>query len=107
MEIDDPTDLTIFPIKSSTVGAGTFVEDDNFGKQFFKIDNVLNISPEEIKTKSVPTGPAIMRDVASVVRPKTSGPFELTFDNMCDDENHYQRVKRANLLINETIKKLY
>ncbi|KAI8292032.1 hypothetical protein K4K56_006313 [Colletotrichum sp. SAR 10_98] len=107
MEIDDPTDPTIFPIKSSTAGAGTFVKDENFGKQFFNLDNFLNISPEEIKTKSVPTGPATMRDVASVVRSKNSGPFELTFDIMFDDEKHYQRVKRANVLTNETIKKLY
>ncbi|KAF4835380.1 hypothetical protein CGCSCA4_v012672 [Colletotrichum siamense] len=82
-------------------------EDDNFGKQFFKIDNVQNISPGEIKTKSVPTGPAMMRDVVSIVRSKASGPFELTFDIVCDDDNHYQRVKRASLLTNETIKKLH
>ncbi|KAJ0384595.1 hypothetical protein COL922a_008046 [Colletotrichum nupharicola] len=107
MEIDDPTDPTIFPIKSSTAGTGTFVKDENFGKQFFNIDDILNISPEEIKTKSVPTGPATMRDVASVVRSKNSGPFELTFDIMFDDEKHYQRAKRANVLTNETIKKLY
>ncbi|KAF4915599.1 hypothetical protein CGCVW01_v010275 [Colletotrichum viniferum] len=107
MEIDDPTDPTIFPIKSSTAGTGTFVKDENFGKQFFNLDNFLSISPEEIKTKSVPTGPATMRDVASVVRSKNSGPFELTFDIMFDDEKHYQRVKRANVLTNETIKKLY
>ncbi|KAF4885841.1 hypothetical protein CGCF415_v015292 [Colletotrichum fructicola] len=107
MEIDDPTDPTIFPIKSSTAGAGTFVNDENFGKQFFNLDNFLKISPEEIKTKSVPTGPATMRDVASVVRSKNSGPFELTFDIMFDDEKHYQRVKRAHVLTNETIKKLY
>ncbi|KAJ0341873.1 hypothetical protein KNSL1_010921 [Colletotrichum chrysophilum] len=85
MEIDDPTDPTIFPIKSSTAGAGTFVKDKNFGKQFFNLDNFLNISPEEIKTKSVPTGPATMRDVASVVRSKNSGPFELSFDIMFND----------------------
>ncbi|CAI0652883.1 unnamed protein product [Colletotrichum noveboracense] len=107
MEIDDPTDPTIFPIKSSTAGTGTFVKDENFGKQFFNLDDFLNISPEEIKTKSVPTGPATMRDVASVVRSKNSGPFELTFDIMFDDEKHYQRVKGANVLTNETIKKLY
>ncbi|KAH0422552.1 caib baif family enzyme [Colletotrichum camelliae] len=107
MEIDDPTDKIIFPIKSSTVGAGTFAKDDAFGKQFFNLDNFLNVSPEEIETKSVPTGPATMRDVASVVRSKNSGPFELTFDIMFDDEKHYQRVKKANVLTNETIKKLY
>ncbi|KAF4867656.1 hypothetical protein CGCSCA1_v013198 [Colletotrichum siamense] len=107
MEIDDPTDPTIFSIKSPTAGTGTFVKDGNFGKQFFNLENFLNISPEEIKTKSVPTGPATMRDVASVVRSKNSGPFELTFDIMFDDEKHYQRVKRANVLTNETIKTLY
>lgn len=107
MEVDDPTDAVIFPIKSSSVGAGTFSKNETFGKQFYDLDSFLNVAPEEIKTKSVPSGPATMRDVASVVRSKKSGPFELTFDIMFDDEKHYQRVKKANVLTNETIKKLY
>lgn len=107
MEVDDPTDAVIFPIKSSSVGAGTFSKNDTFGKQFYDLDDFLNVSPEDIKTKSVPPGPSTMRDVASVVRSKNSGPFELTFDIMFDDEKHYQRVKKANVLTNETIKKLY
>lgn len=110
MEIDDPTDVAIFPIKSSSVGAGTFSKHDTFGNQFYDLNdflNFLNVHPEEIKTKSVPSGPATMRDAASVVRSKNSGPFELTFDVMFDDEEHCQRVKKANVLTNETVKKSY
>ncbi|KAF3798012.1 hypothetical protein GCG54_00003914 [Colletotrichum gloeosporioides] len=44
MGIKDTTGPILFPIKSSTVGAGTFVKDENFGKQFFNLDNFLNIS---------------------------------------------------------------
>ncbi|EQB56956.1 hypothetical protein CGLO_02985 [Colletotrichum gloeosporioides Cg-14] len=75
MEIKDTTGPILIPIKSSTVGAGTFVKDENFGKQFFNLGNFLHISPEDIKTKSIPTGPATMRDVTGVVRSKNSGPL--------------------------------
>lgn len=107
MEVDDPTGVAIFPIKSSSVGAGTFSKDDTFGKQFYDFNDLLIVHPEEIKTKSVSPGPATMRDMASVVRSKNSGPFELTSDIMFDYEKHDQRVKKANVLTNETIKKLY
>lgn len=48
-----------------------------------------------------------MKEVAKIVRSKNSGPFEMTFDIMFDDEEIYERVKSANLLTDDTIKKLY
>lgn len=48
-----------------------------------------------------------MMDIASVVRSKNSGPFELTLDIMFDNEASYKRVKAADVLGNEVIKKLY
>lgn len=48
-----------------------------------------------------------MSQVAKIVRSKNSGPFEMTFDIMFDDEETYERVKSANLLTNDTVKKLY
>ena len=48
-----------------------------------------------------------MMELASVVRSKNSGPFELTLDIMFDNEASYKRVKTANVLGNEVIKKLY
>ena len=48
-----------------------------------------------------------MMELASVVRSKNSGPFELTLDIMFDNEDSYRRVKKADVLGNEIIKKLY
>lgn len=57
--------------------------------------------------KLIPSGRARMSQVARVIRSKNSGPFELTLDIMFNDEMAYQRVKRANLLTNRTIQRLY
>ena len=36
-----------------------------------------------------------LRDVASVIRSKNAGPFELTFDVMFEDPEAYERVKAS------------
>ena len=48
-----------------------------------------------------------MEELARIIRSKNSGPFELTFDIMFDDIEVYRRVKDAQILGNEVIKKLY
>ncbi|KAF7198528.1 hypothetical protein HII31_00267 [Pseudocercospora fuligena] len=60
-----------------------------------------------VKPKEIPAEEATLPKIASVVRSKNSGPFELTLDVMFDLEEAYLRVKRANLLTNATIRKLY
>lgn len=63
--------------------------------------------PVEIPTKKVFRGEVAMLDIAKVVRSKNSGPFELTLDIMFDNIESYQRVKDANILTNDVIRKLY
>ncbi|KAF7530159.1 hypothetical protein G7054_g9652 [Neopestalotiopsis clavispora] len=63
--------------------------------------------PVEVPRKQVPHGEVAMLDIAKVVRSKNSGPFELTLDIMFDDLEAYERVKKADILTNEVIKKLY
>jgi hypothetical protein len=48
-----------------------------------------------------------MLDIAKIIRSKNSGPYELTLDVMMDDMEAYERIKKANVLTNETIKRLY
>lgn len=48
-----------------------------------------------------------MEDLARIIRSKNSGPFELTFDIMFDDEAVYKRVRDANVLTNAVIHSLY
>ena len=45
--------------------------------------------------------------LASLIRSKNAGPFELTFDIMFDDEKNFQRVKDSNALSRQVIAELY
>ncbi|KLO81343.1 Uncharacterized protein LW93_8052 [Fusarium fujikuroi] len=60
-----------------------------------------------IEKKQVPARRARMEELARIIRSKNSGPFELTFDIMFDDEAVYNRVREANVLTNDVIKSLY
>ena len=46
-------------------------------------------------------------ELASVIRSKNAGPFELTFDIMFDDEQTYARVRASGILGAELIQRLY
>jgi hypothetical protein len=48
-----------------------------------------------------------LRDLAQVVRSKNSGPFEITFDVIFDDERVYERVKQSGALTPERVCALY
>ncbi len=48
-----------------------------------------------------------LADLASVIRSKNAGPFELTFDVMFDDEPTYARVRASGVLGAELIQQLY
>ena len=41
---------------------------------------------------------ATLKDIAKVIRSKNSGPFEITFDVIFDDEAAYQRIKQSGAL---------
>ncbi len=48
-----------------------------------------------------------LRDIASVVRSKNAGPFELTFDVMFDDVEIYEKVKSSGVFTSELFQRLY
>lgn len=52
-------------------------------------------------------GTCYLADVASVLRSKNSGPYELTFDVMFPNTEVYDKVKNTGILTPETICKLY
>ncbi|KAH8672427.1 hypothetical protein BGZ61DRAFT_362426 [Ilyonectria robusta] len=70
--------------------------------RFFK-----ETTPQLLTQKKAPEGEADMMALAKVIRSKNSGPFELTLDIMFDNKESYERVKAANILGNEVIKRLY
>ena len=48
-----------------------------------------------------------LQDLAKVIRSKNSGPFEITFDVIFDDEDTYQRVKSSGALDQAKLVRLY
>ncbi len=48
-----------------------------------------------------------LRDVASVIRSKNSGPYELTFDVIFRDPETYEKVKNAGIFNAQMFAKLY
>lgn len=48
-----------------------------------------------------------LREVASVIRSKNSGPFELTFDVMLPDDETYRKISEAKIITAETVAKAY
>jgi hypothetical protein len=48
-----------------------------------------------------------LAELASLIRSKNAGPFELTIDVMFDNAPAYERVKRSGALSRETIARVY
>ncbi|MBI4184158.1 MAG: DUF4387 domain-containing protein [Proteobacteria bacterium] len=48
-----------------------------------------------------------LAELASLIRSKNAGPFQLTFDVMFDDPARYQRVRRSGALSREVVAALY
>ena len=46
-------------------------------------------------------------ELASLIRSKNAGPFELTFDVMFADQATFDRVRRCGVLSRESVAKLY
>ncbi|KAJ9617230.1 hypothetical protein H2200_000951 [Cladophialophora chaetospira] len=54
-----------------------------------------------------PSGPLALGDVASILRSKNAGPYEITFDIMFDTEEMYLAVKNSGFLNQRLIEDLY
>ena len=48
-----------------------------------------------------------LRDIASVIRSKNAGPFELTLDILLKDDKTFELLRRANVINPSSIAKLY
>jgi hypothetical protein len=99
-------ELNLFPINFYTIenpsrGLASPTLTDEQREKF------LSKGLEPLTTKPVPKGKCKMLEIAKIIRSKNSGPFELTFDILFDSEEAYRRVKNANVLTNERMKRLY
>ena len=48
-----------------------------------------------------------LRDIASVIRSKNAGPYELTLDILLKDDETFEKLRRAEVICAETVAKLY
>ena len=48
-----------------------------------------------------------LRDIASVIRSKNAGPFELTLDVLLKDSETFENLRKADVINAKTIAKLY
>ena len=49
----------------------------------------------------------ILKDVATVIRSKNAGPFELTLDVLLKDDEIFQKMRAANVINEKVIAQLY
>ncbi|KAK6332286.1 hypothetical protein TWF696_003005 [Orbilia brochopaga] len=102
--------IGLFPIKVEHVaGTDTFVQE---GPLVTTRKPSLNIvapkSAKKYPLEPEPTpGTCYLGDIASVLRSKNSGPYELTLDVMFGDKETYERVRNSGVLSAESIAKMY
>ncbi|KAK7414925.1 hypothetical protein QQX98_006250 [Neonectria punicea] len=107
VDLDQGEEVALFPVSihsiSSSKPSPTPVP--NLSEKTLKELDNGPLAP--LTTKTVPSGEATLSQLARIVRSKNSEPFEMTFDVMFDQPAVYERVKAANVLTNETVKRLY
>jgi len=73
-----------------------------------KIDGLKEVrSKTSFLTPEPVAGTCYLGDVASIIRSKNAGPYELTFDGMFDDDGTYAKVKNCGILTQATVAQLY
>lgn len=60
-----------------------------------------------VKKQGVPKTACKLSEIACIIRSKNSGPFQITLDVLFDDEEHFERVKNADIFNSDVLTKLY
>ena len=113
MEIDDP--CSIFPSESFFLGKagqpGSITSSTNSPRRKATSAKLVGDAKKSSATavaKRKATGcSTAIQHLASVVRSKNSGPFEITLDVLFATRENYERVRASNVLTPELISKLY
>ncbi|CAG7560626.1 unnamed protein product [Fusarium equiseti] len=107
VDLEDGESSSLFPITYNEIDSTTSPSPPKYLSEE-KLKSLENGTLTPIgKKKKVPKRRARMEELARIIRSKNSGPFELTFDIMFDDESVYKRVRDANVLTNGVIQSLY
>ena len=106
MDILGGEELSLFPIKTTRIEK-TFEPEPAPTLSEERMKELDNGKLAPLSKMVVPSGEAPISQLARIVRSKNSGPFEITFDIMFDSKDVYERVKAADVLKNDTIRRLY
>ncbi|KKY15300.1 putative caib baif family enzyme [Diplodia seriata] len=107
IDLDKGEELKLFPVTTCHIDSGGEAEAEPLRLTEEELEAFRTTKPVPIEKKQVSSEAVPMMAIAKVVRSKNSGPFELTLDIMFDDRPSFERVKSADLLTNDTIKRLY
>lgn len=115
LEKVDPVKL--FPIHHQLLpGTGTFLRevakcavDEKSGSLSSRATVAMTGSLEKrpFLKPDPPMGHCYLGDIASFIRTKNAGPYELTMDVMFDNDDIFERVKKSGVLCLESILELY
>jgi hypothetical protein len=107
VDVESPLDL--FTIDTISVGSKTVARTHTLkwpeykGRDGTQGSNILG----PYGTKVMPRGRCKLADIASVIRSKNSGPFEITLDVLFDNSESFRRAQECGVLDRDTIKRLY
>lgn len=107
IDLEPGEETTFFPITIQSVSSTKTCPKESEHLTYQEREAFETVKPLVTPKKQVSQGEVEMMNIASVIRSKNSGPFELTLDIMFDNEDSYRRVKAANILTNGVIKVLY
>ncbi|KAI0595352.1 hypothetical protein F4775DRAFT_569347 [Biscogniauxia sp. FL1348] len=107
IDLEPGQETTLFPIRYHLLEGSAAPQPTQRYLTQKELETLASETVQIAQPKQIPDSEIEMMEIASVVRSKNSGPFELTLDIMFDHESSYRRVKAANVLTNEVIKKLY
>lgn len=105
-------DNHLFHWKKLAIGKGESRAESNGRANGHTIGGASTVQTERVshgalKPVKRTSPPSTLVDIATVVRSKNAGPFEITLDVMFDRADVYQAVKRSSLLSDEMIARLY
>ncbi|KAL2855391.1 CoA-transferase family III domain-containing protein [Aspergillus pseudoustus] len=106
VDLEEGEEVSLFPIRLTTIDnppRGTVCP----GLTDAEREQLATEPLQPLSSKAVPQADCKLLEIAKIIRSKNSGPFELTFDVMFDNEEAYRRVKDANILTNERMMELY
>ncbi|KAK5735751.1 hypothetical protein LTR17_007923 [Elasticomyces elasticus] len=100
-------EISLFPVQRHLFSSHIAAQAESQHLTPEQLSRIRSTAPLPRVKKHIPLHEVPLLNIATVVRSKNSGPFELTLDVMFDDEGAYRRVKVADTLNKELIKRLY